>query len=83
LSQLPQKAFGGVCLSAVIVIPVSVKFLGQSCFIYGRSFCGIAFESGSQLSRIDGLAFRENGLAEIVIPAPLNVARISDCQRSN
>jgi hypothetical protein len=56
-----------------IVIPTSVKVLGEGCFARCKSLKFVRFESDSKLVRIRKGAFRESGLREIVIPAAVEV----------
>jgi hypothetical protein len=54
-----------------IVIPRSVEQLGIACFADCRSLSFVIFESKSQLSEIEDMAFLRTGLIEIVIPASI------------
>jgi hypothetical protein len=52
-----------------VVIPSSVRILGQSSFSACKSLKSIRFEDGSQLDKIEEFAFSESGLKSIVSPA--------------
>jgi hypothetical protein len=52
-----------------IVIPSSVEFIGESCFLKCGSLASLTFESGLTLSGIDRWAFTQTRLIEVVIPA--------------
>jgi hypothetical protein len=56
-----------------IHLPASVTVIGERCFSYCRSLVAITFESGSQLSQLEGRAFDMSGLTSIHLPASVTV----------
>jgi hypothetical protein len=54
-----------------LVIPASVKILGEECFAECKFLSSVRFEPGSRLSRIERGVFRDSGLKDIVIPASI------------
>jgi hypothetical protein len=57
-----------------IIIPSSVKVLGEESFHACRSLSSVTLKSKSKLLRIEKEAFSQTGLVEIVLPASVKVS---------
>jgi len=56
-----------------IVIPASVKTIGEDCFLWADSLSSITFESGSQLETLEHGAFLATAITTITLPKNLKV----------
>lgn len=54
-----------------IVIPASVKTIGEDCFLWADSLSSITFESGSQLETLESGAFLATAITTITLPKNL------------
>lgn len=54
-----------------IVIPASVRVVGEDCFLWADSLSSITFESGSQLETIETAGFLATGISTITLPKTL------------
>ena len=67
-----------------MVVPASVKEIGEGAFCKCRELREITFEDGSQLRTIGKRCFEQSGLEEVFLPKSLQCvgeAAFSDCDR--
>jgi hypothetical protein len=69
---MSEQAFLGTGV-AELIVPSSVEVIGVSCFCYCDSLKSLAFESGSQLRRIERYAFAGTALTEVELPNSVRV----------
>lgn len=54
-----------------IIIPASVKTIGEDCFLWAESLSSITFESGSKLETIESCGFLATAITTITLPKNL------------
>jgi hypothetical protein len=64
---IEQRAFSRSDLTSV-VIPASVKMLGDGCFEYCAAVASVTFDPGSALADIDCSAFERTSVHSVVVP---------------
>jgi hypothetical protein len=58
-----------------VVLPASVKFLGECCFSNTKSLVSLVFERGSRLREIRSEAFHWSGLEKLILPSSIEVIK--------